>query len=89
MYLGGIGRDSLGGKGQGSLRLSAGITAMDCLLWGTRALCLLNLLGVVSSQLRPPSLFFSSWVVAGRGWGTPECWLPLFFPRLVPDSAWT
>lgn len=62
MQLDGIIRDSLGGKGHSSL-------GMDGLMWATCALCLLNLWGVVSSQLRPP-LF--SWVVAVCGWGTPE-----------------
>ena len=66
-HLGGISRDSLGGKGQGSLRLSAHITAMDRLLWGTCVLCLLNLLEVVSSQLRPPLVSPAGWwqTVAG------------------------
>lgn len=61
-HLGGISRDSVGGKDQGSLRLSVHITVMDRLLWGTCVLCLLNLLEVVSSQLRPPSL------VSPAGW---------------------
>ena len=68
MQLGGITRDSLGGKGHGSLRLTAGTIAMDGLMRATRILCFLSLCGVVSSQLRP--LF--SWVVAVCGGGTPE-----------------
>lgn len=70
----------MGGKVHGSPGLTAGTTVMDGLLWGTRVLCLLNLWGVVSSQLRPPSLF--SWVVAVCGQGTPESG-DSFFPS--PD----
>lgn len=90
-------RDRLGGKNRGSLRLIATTTAMDNLLWGTCVLCSLNLWGVVSSQLRPPSLSFSSWMVTGCGWGElPEFGDFLFpihppphpHPRAILDPAW-
>lgn len=70
MQLGGIARDSPGGKGHIFLGLTTGTTAMDSLLWATWVLCLPNLWGVVSSQLRLPSLF--SWMVTVCGGGPPE-----------------
>ncbi|EDL88089.1 growth hormone releasing hormone receptor, isoform CRA_d [Rattus norvegicus] len=51
MQLGGIARDSLGGKGHGSLGRTTGTTAMDSLLWATWVLCLLNLWGVAAFQI--------------------------------------
>ncbi|XP_021021189.1 growth hormone-releasing hormone receptor isoform X1 [Mus caroli] len=51
MQLGGITRDSLGGKGHGSLRLTAGTIAMDGLRRATCILCLLSLWGVTLGHL--------------------------------------